>query len=68
MPFVMTRLSSGTIVLSYRAEPGRAPRIWAASPTLMALASSECGPLVGRPHHGLEHLFPALLARASFVD
>jgi hypothetical protein len=39
----------------------------AASPRLIAFASSECGPLVGLLHSGLEQTCPALFANVCFV-
>ena len=67
MPLVGERLSSDERDESYRGPRGEAAVMWAASPTVIALELSECGPVVGRRQLGFEHIVPARNFRAKRV-
>ena len=65
MPFAGSARTLSVIARSYRADPRRAPRMWAASPFTTDFDESECEPLVGLRHEGLEHVWAARFASTS---
>ncbi|KWH26260.1 hypothetical protein WL98_06055 [Burkholderia multivorans] len=65
--FVMSERSPSDICASYLADPGRAPKMCAASPRLIADASTLEGPLVSAMQSGLEQVFAARFTSVSTV-
>lgn len=65
--FSIDALSSEDVLESNRGPPDAAAVMWAATPRLMDLLASLCGPLVGALQAGFEQRKPTRFAKASFV-
>src|SRR5579872_3951932 len=68
IPLVIADRSSGAIFKLYLGPPAAAAVMCAATPRLIALRSSSCGPLVTTRQSGFEQNCPARFASVSLID